>query len=1128
MGNYEAGALGDDRTSLIGKQSSPVQTVTRGNAWASCAAGRWNSAAVKTDGTLWVWGSGASGQLATTIDGWPDLSSPVQTVAGGTDWKSVSCSDWETTAAIKLDGTLWMWGHNSSGQLGDGTAVDKSSPVQTVAGGTDWSEVDVGSYHTAAIKTDGTLWMWGTNTDGQLGIGDIVTITSLSSPVQTIAGGTNWKQVSVGDRSTAAVKTDGTLWTWGRNTDGQLGNDTIESTSTPVQTVAGGTTWTQVSMGTAAAAAVKTDGTLWLWGSNFYGTLGTGDTVSTSSPVQTIAGGTDWSQVSIGDLSAAAIKTDGSLWTWGGNWSGMLGNGSTAHTSSPVQTAAGGNNWRQVSVGTNHMIAVKTDDSLWVWGDDGLGVLGTFFQRYQLAPYRTVDGDDAWTQITGGLNVTAGIKTDGTLWTWGSNGNGSVGDGTTIDRSSPVQTVLAGTNWRAVSATFADRVAAVKTDGTLWMWGSNPYGQLGNGNVVNASEPMQTVAGGTDWYSPSCGSSHTAAIKTDGSLWMWGDNSYGQLGTEATISTSSPVQTVAGGTDWRQVSCGFWHTAAIKTDGTLWAWGYNTQGQLCTGDYNHRSSPVQVVGSGVDYYWRQVSAGMGVTLGVGKDNTLWGWGANTNYLLGADVGSEGVTYTYPINLTRDAIGIIGYGCWRSVSCGKDHVAAVKTDGTAWAWGSDAYGQCGIPANRNVLERDGTAATKRSLPTQITVDGTAKQAVATGGGNTFILKDIFVHGAQHTAGTIPHPSHRLEQLFIKKWAIEQLGSLWGFGSNLTYQLGTFSDRSVEVSGGNSVKRLLFSGVTHDWQSVTASSGSTLAIKIDGTLWGWGYNLRGELGRGHNSTHMPTPAETVSGGNNWKTVSMGVDGNHVVALKTDGSLWTWGYNNSGGQLGAGAVGSQSSPIQTVAGGTDWVCGSAGYTHTVAVKSDGSLWTWGGNIGGQLGDNTTVNKSSPIQTITGGATWRSASAGTSFTGATKSDGTLWMWGINSAGQLADGTTTHRSSPVQTIAGGTNWKQISCGFGQAAAIKTDGTLWVWGVGGDLGTGDTISRSSPVQTIAAGTLWRDVSVGKAMFTATRVDGTLWVNDWATDGLVQVPGANWRHAAAGDVFFVATKDAPVV
>ena len=309
---------------------------------------------------LWTWGYGTYGQLGTNSTA--SISTPVTTSAGGSNWKQVSCG-FSHTAAIKTDGTLWTWGAGNDGRLGNAVTTNVSTPVTTFAGGTNWKQVDCGEQHTAAIKTDGTLWTWGLGTFGQLGN---ATITNKSTPVTTFAGGTNWKQVSVAANGshTAAIKTDGTLWTWGYGGNGRLGNAvTTGNRSTPVTTFAGGTNWKQLSCGVFNTSAIKTDGTLWTWGSGTDGRLGNATTAGDrSTPVTTFAGGTNWKQVSCGNVHTAAIKTDGTLWTWGNGFGGALGNATITTTSTPVTTFAGGTNWKQVSSGYQSISAIKSVD----------------------------------------------------------------------------------------------------------------------------------------------------------------------------------------------------------------------------------------------------------------------------------------------------------------------------------------------------------------------------------------------------------------------------------------------------------------------------------------------------------------------------------------------------------------------------------------------------------------------------------------------------------------------------------------------------------------------------------------------------------------------------------------------
>ena len=364
-----------------------------------------------------------------------------------------------------------------------------------------------------------------------------------------------------------AVNPGGRLWMTGGNNGGQLGDDTTTSRSSPVQTVSAGTNWKTVCAGkgyNGISAGIKTDGTLWLWGSNSYGSIGDNTTTSRSSPVQTVSAGTNWKQVASGAGHVGAVKTDGTLWMWGRNYNGTLGNNDGyTNESSPVQTVSAGSNWKLVACGEYH---------------------------------------------------TAAIKTDGTLWLWGVNAYGRLGDNTRDDKSSPVQTVSAGTNWKQVAG-GGQHTAAVKTDGTLWCWGRNTQGQLGDNTSDSKSSPVQTVAGGTNWKQVACGERYggfTVAVKTDGTLWSWGSNSNGQLGDNTTTDRSSPVQTASAGTNWKLVACGNYHTAAVKTDGTLWAWGQNYSGHFGDGTTTGRSSPVQIL-SPARTYWSIVSCGKDTT-----------------------------------------------------------------------------------------------------------------------------------------------------------------------------------------------------------------------------------------------------------------------------------------------------------------------------------------------------------------------------------------------------------------------------------------------------------------------------------------------------------------------------------
>jgi len=345
-------------------------------------------------------------------------------------------------------------------------------------------------------------------------------------------------------------------------------------------------------------------GGLYSWGSGTEGAIGGGSTTARSSPgTLSATGQTSWVRCSMKGRSGGAIRSDGTLWTWGRATYGVLGSGSTASRSSPGTTAVGGTNWEEVDTATGHMVAVKNDGTLWTWGRNANGQLGTNNTTSRSSPLTTVgslgtQGD--WRIAAAGGDNSAAIKINGTLWTWGDNISGQLGDGSTTDRSSPQTVAGGGTNWDKIALSnllgagaFA---ASVKTDGTLWTWGGNATGQLGDGSTTSRSSPQTVAGGGTNWFNVACGYGHTIAVKLDGTLWSWGNNNNGALAISG-ANRSSPGTIASGGTTWKICSAGNQMSAAIKTDGSLWTWGLNTSGQLGDGSTTNRSSPVTVSGS---------------------------------------------------------------------------------------------------------------------------------------------------------------------------------------------------------------------------------------------------------------------------------------------------------------------------------------------------------------------------------------------------------------------------------------------------------------------------------------------------------------------------------------------------
>ena len=346
-----------------------------------------------------------------------------------------------SAAAPLAGGKLFAWGRNNQRQLGQANTTNRSSPVQ-VGSATTWTQASGGGYHATGI-VNGELETWGDNSLGQIGIGTSGGNTTYPSGLNRA----NTAFVNAGRFNTRIITTTGQLWSWGQNTYGALGLGNTTNYSSPKQ-VGSLTNWAKIdALGSFGGMAIKTDGTLWTWGRNYNGCLGLGNTTNYSSPKQ-VGAGTTWASIpSYGGRSrwaGAAIKTDGTLWTWGGGSYGTLGHGNTTSYSSPKQVGAG----------------------------------------------------TTWAKIANFYTGFLAVKTDGTLWAWGGNGYGQLGQGNTTNRSSPVQ-VGALTNWSIPIGGYYFS-GCIKTDGTMWAWGQNNYGQLGQGNTTNRSSPVQ-IGSLTTW-----------------------------------------------------------------------------------------------------------------------------------------------------------------------------------------------------------------------------------------------------------------------------------------------------------------------------------------------------------------------------------------------------------------------------------------------------------------------------------------------------------------------------------------------------------------------------------------------------------------------------------------------------
>ena len=362
-------------------------------------------------------------------------------------------------------------------------------------------------------------------------------------------------------------------------------------------------------------------------------------------------------------------------------------------------------------------------------------------------------------------------------------------------------------------------------------------------------------------------------------------------------------------------------------------------------------------------------------------------------------------------------------CFSKISVGEKHFIGLKSDGKIWVFGngSSGYGALGLGNNSNVL-----------IPTQL---GIASDwiGVSTGGYNTF--------------------------------AVKSNGTLWGTGSNVHGELGI-------NSFGNAPNLLIQIGTDSNWKTTSGTRDSTIGLKNNGTLWGWGFNNNGQVGDG-TTIDRYTPVQ-IGTDANWKAITSGLSTSFNIALKTNGTLWGWGFHGGANCLGLGSGTSINtyypSPNQ-IGIDSDWSTMDSGFQHTLAIKTNGKLYIFGTGVNGAGGDGIFTDRAffNPTQIGTD-SNWAQVSAGFNTSFAIKTDGTLWAWGQNDLGQLGDGTTINKGFPTQ-IGTDTNWVSVQAGQFHTVALKANGSLWTWGDNtfAQLGTGGYISSLIPVQIAVAG-----------------------------------------------------------
>ena len=897
---------------------------------------------------------------------------------------------------------------------------------------------------------------------------------------------------------------------WGQGDTGQLGDNTGLQRSVPTAVlqsdVLAGKTLVQIARGKDHTLALSTEWKVYAWGGNASGQLGDNTTTQRNAPVavNTASGTSALSgktviAIAAGDSFSFALCSDNTVVAWGLNTNGQLGDNSTTQRNAPVLVNAAngtsvlfGKTVVAISAGNAHGLALCSDNTLVAWGLNASGQLGDNSTTQRNAPVvvNSADGVSALfgktiTSIVTSDRRSLALCSDGTVLAWGLNGNGQFGDNSTSNRSVPVAVDTAS----ATSALFgkvvtsiaagATHTLALCNDGTLVAWGLNTSGQVGDNTTSQRKSPVKvnTTSGvsflfGKTVTAISAGSAHSIALCSDGTIAAWGLNSYGQLGDNSTTQRNAPVavNTATGSAlaDTLIKELG----AASSLSNLSLALSYTTAPEI----------DVEVLEpSLVTLTNNQSTVDFGIvptetrTIRV---NNLGSWP-----LTGLAATLSGTNATDFTIVSQPPAVIVG--------------ATSATFQITFAPGSDGGKNAALQITSNDNDEN---------PFRIALAGTKTPAALNATFNS--ASDVPI---TTTALTATNATLNLTLNFAP-----------APGNNLTIVRNTgarfITGQFSNIANGATVS-LPYNGTNYSFvASYYGGDGNDLVLLWPYTgLAAWGLNASGQLGDS-TTTQRNAPVSTIQIGvlAGKMIVQIARGTGHTLALTSDGKIYAWGLNTNG-QIGDNTTTQRNSPVAvstTPFFGKKVISIAAGGSHSLALCSDGTLFAWGLNTSGQIGDNSTTQRTLPVKvntslgtSILAGKTVTGIAAGGSHSLALCSDGTVAAWGLNASGQLGDNTTTNRPVPVAVNAlkgtsplYGKAVTTITAGDSHSLALCSDGTLLAWGgnASGQLGDGTAVSNPLPVSVNTAsgssalfGKAVAAIATGSTHNLALCTDGTL-------------------------------------
>ncbi|HEX3018909.1 MAG TPA: immunoglobulin domain-containing protein [Chitinispirillaceae bacterium] len=996
---------------------------------------------------------------------------------------------------LKNNHSLWGFGYNFYCQLGDGTKTNHLTPVKLMD---NVQSISAGQSHSLILKIDGSAWACGHNANGQLGNGSLIEQTTPVKVMDSIS------HISAGADYSMFLKNDGSLWVCGNNYYGQLGDGTTINRSFPIKIMSSVKTMSARGL---HSLILKHDGSLWVCGNNAYGQLGDGTTTKRLFPIQILTG---VRRISAGFQHSLVIKDDNSLWTFGLNNYGQLGNGNKTNSPLPVKVMDGVKN---IAAGDCHSFIIKNDGSTLACGQNSYGQLGDSSNTDRQFPVKVLL--DNIIGISAGTNHSLFLRYDGSSWACGNNNSGQIGDGTTVSRSTPVlvgkiipviqSQPLPVTVAEGLTATF--RIAATG-DSLKFQWQKNNINIPGANDSIYTTAKLTLAESGTVYrciISNSAGTlisnssavtvitakmySLTTAVMGNGTVTPSGTDSF-LVGTVINITASAP----------QYYRFDKWIGNATGTSNPL--------NVTISSNLNITASFVPIIPSILkNIKDTTIYEGQIVTLSVITEGAelTYQWQKNGSPIPGATdsiynipavtLGNNGDIYTCIVSNSSSSITsqkatlsvtknpapvILFQPLNKSVIEGQSATFSVSADGSNLRFQWQKNGSP-IPG--------ATDSTYKTPVTTMANNGELYNCVVSNNYSSVICSTAVLKVNSKFTNISAGGNH---SLFLKSD-----NSVWACGANVSGQLGD----------GTTTNRLKIIKMMDSVRNISAGYDHSLMLKTDGSLWACGANGYGQLGDGTVTSRL-SPVKIMD---NVKNISAG--SSFSLILRTDGSLWACGANGVG-NLGVGDNTSRSSPVkvmddvQDVSAGnasslilkTDgfaWICGIVGQPssdkyniqnyplkievenvigiscseHCLILKSNGTVWSFGKNGYGQLGNGVTDGKwvffhdyGMPYQIETENV--KNISAGGNHSLALKSDGTAWAWGNNNYGQLGNGTLNMFMLPVRIDIA--NVQVIAAGSNHSLLLKTDGTVWACGHNGSgqLGNGSIANSKIPGQVL--------------------------------------------------------------